>query len=74
MVEKLKELDRIYGEEVLDAKQVCSILNISRSTLYKALKRDDGFPKPFSITPGRKHWKLSEIDSWVNGKMNGGQS
>jgi predicted DNA-binding transcriptional regulator AlpA len=69
MVEKLGELECIAGEEVMTAKQVCTLLNISRTTLHNKLKNDDSFPRSVAITPGKKRWKVREVESWINEKM-----
>jgi excisionase family DNA binding protein len=69
MAEAISTLERIGEEEVMSAKQVAQYLSISRGTLYNLLKRDDEFPHPFSITPGQKRWKRTEVDKWLVKKM-----
>jgi len=69
MAEKLGTLETIAGEEVMTAKQVCALLNISRTTLHNKLKGDESFPKAVAITPGKQRWKVRDVESWLNEKM-----
>lgn len=69
MAEKLGTLETLAGEEVMTAKQVCTLLNISRTTLHNKLKGDDTFPTPVAVTPGKKRWKLRDVEDWLNQKM-----
>ena len=50
-------------ERLLDSKDICEMLRISKTTLTSFVKRDH-FPKPFKV--GNKFmWKRSEIDTYL---------
>jgi predicted DNA-binding transcriptional regulator AlpA len=38
--------------------------NVSTATLYRMLASGD-FPKPISVTAGRKAWPLSAVQAWI---------
>ena len=54
--------------ELLSIKQVCQRLSIGRTNLWQLAKRPD-FPKPVSVTPGRKAFVASEIDKWISDRI-----
>jgi predicted DNA-binding transcriptional regulator AlpA len=49
---------------VVDIEQICELLHVSRSWIYKMIKADKTFPRLFKIG-ARQHAKLSDLQSWV---------
>lgn len=45
--------------------QVCELLGISRSTIYKRLS-DGTFPAPIRIGPGTVRWSVDALQSWID--------
>lgn len=56
-------------DELLDAKQLIVKLNIGRSTIDK-WEKEGKFPKRINISANRIRWKSSDINEWLNNKMN----
>lgn len=44
--------------------QVCELLGIGRSTVYKRLS-DGDFPAPIRIGPGTVRWSVDALQSWI---------
>jgi prophage regulatory protein len=51
------------GEQLLRMADIRRITGLSRSTIYRYIKRGL-FPKPYRLGPGRVGWKKSEILEW----------
>jgi prophage regulatory protein len=52
-------------EKFLPRPEVLHMVGIkSPTTLYDLIRRGE-FPKPYSVTVGRKCWALSEIQAWI---------
>lgn len=49
---------------LLDTKDVCAILRISRTTLWR-MEHDEGFPKPITFGRRMKRWKEADIEEYV---------
>ncbi len=43
------------------------ITTLSRVTRYR-MRREGTFPEPVAISPGRKAYRVSEIDAWARGE------
>jgi predicted DNA-binding transcriptional regulator AlpA len=50
---------------ILRIDEVCSLLQISRSTFWR-WRRYDNFPKPTVKSRGGKKWKFSDIEAWLD--------
>lgn len=48
----------------LNDKQVAARFAISRQCVWRWVKSDPTFPRPYSLSPGCTRWKLSEIEAW----------
>ena len=44
---------------------VCAVLQISKSTLYKLIETDPNFPPRLHITRGTVRWRRADIEHWV---------
>jgi len=53
------------GEALIGIRHVRLLVGgVSTATLYRMLASGN-FPKPISITPGRKAWPLSAVQAWI---------
>ena len=50
---------------ILRIDEVCSLLQISRSTFWR-WRRYNNFPKPAIKSSGGKKWKFSDIEVWLD--------
>lgn len=53
----------------LRLKQVLDKTGLKRSQVYTYMKTE-GFPKSIKIGPASVAWLESEIDDWINAKVN----
>lgn len=53
---------------ILRRKQVEQRTGLSRSTIYALLSKDQ-FPKPVNIGPRAVGWIESEINAWLNARI-----
>ena len=51
--------------QFLARKEVCSMLKISRSTLWRIERKDTGFPQPINLGIKKELWSQDEIISWA---------
>lgn len=51
--------------QILRLKQVCAITNLSAATIWRKLKTDPTFPKPFKIGTNSTAWDFEEISEWI---------
>ena len=51
-------------DRILRIKEVCDIVRVHRSTLYKMMGRGE-FPKPLRLGPTARGWRQSDIDKWM---------
>jgi excisionase family DNA binding protein len=49
---------------VVDIEQVCDLLGVSRTWIYKMIRSDKTFPKLFKLG-ARQHMKLDDLRNWV---------
>ncbi|MBA8306120.1 putative transcriptional regulator [Klebsiella michiganensis] len=54
---------------LLRLHQVLDKTGLKRSQVYTYMKKDD-FPKSIKIGPASVAWLESEIDEWINAKIN----
>ncbi|MCI1015034.1 AlpA family phage regulatory protein [Herbaspirillum sp. C7C2] len=48
-------------------KQILSILNVSRTTLWRIMANDTTFPQPVTLNTTKSQWILSEVLAWAEG-------
>lgn len=48
--------------------RVCELTGASSATIWRWVRADGAFPKPFSISTGITAWDESEIISWLEAK------
>jgi len=65
----------IYMEDlrILKLKEVCSIVGLKPSTIYKLMSNGD-FPRQIKLTAKSVGWSNKEINTWVSSKISGGSN
>ena len=58
----------VVEERLLAPKEVVKRTSLSRTTLWR-LSRSGAFPKPISLSPGRRGWPESAIAQWINDRV-----
>jgi|TARA_X000001388_G_scaffold76967_1_gene75858 predicted DNA-binding transcriptional regulator AlpA len=53
-------------DELISIKDLCSVLSMTRQSLYGIRKNDESFPKPIIQNPQR--WTKRSIQEWIDGK------
>ncbi|WP_136684659.1 helix-turn-helix transcriptional regulator [Falsirhodobacter xinxiangensis] len=48
----------------INDKQLAERFAVSRQSVWRWVKADPKFPRPYSLSPGCTRWKLSEIEIW----------
>ena len=51
--------------KLLKAKQICEYCGFSLPTLWRKVKNDPTFPKPFKIGANSTAWDAEEIHEWI---------
>lgn len=55
-------------DRFLSRKQVEQLTSIKTTSLYEMIK-EGTFPKPVSISEGRKAWVDSEVKAWMDSRI-----
>jgi len=55
------------AERVVSRRELAAMLNVSLVTLWRAVQRGD-LPAPQQITRGRRGWRLSVINAWLESR------
>lgn len=58
----------LNNERLVCLKEVEALTSLKKSTLY-ALMNSGEFPAPVPVTPGRRAWATSEIQTWIAGRV-----
>ena len=54
-----------YGERIIRKKELCEILDVSETTLWR-LEKKGSFPKRRQLSIRNVGWLLSEVNQWMN--------
>lgn len=54
-------------EALLDTREICRLLGISRTTLWRLRQRRD-FPSPIRLSTRRIAWRRDAIDAWLEAR------
>lgn len=57
------------NERMLPAHEVMETVGVRSDTTLREMIKRDGFPKPYEITRGKRHWAMSEIQMWLHKRM-----
>ncbi len=64
-------------EKMLSAATVMQILDVKSATTLREMIRRDGFPEPYELIRGKRHWSSTEVQEWLRQRMaaqrNGGR-
>ena len=55
--------------QMLTMREVLDTIGIRSNTTLNQMIRRDGFPKPYIISQGKRHWVESEVQAWIRRKM-----
>jgi predicted DNA-binding transcriptional regulator AlpA len=59
------------------AATVMQNLDIKSATTLREMIRRDGFPEPYELIRGKRHWSSTEVQEWLRQRMaaqrNGGR-
>ncbi len=58
-------------EALLDTREICRLLGISRTTLWRLRQRRD-FPSPIRLSTCRIAWRRDAIDAWLEARDGAG--
>lgn len=61
-------MNQIESPRLLQNADVCRKVKLSRASIYRAVKRGD-FPAPVKIGEHSPRWIESEVDAWINAKI-----
>ena len=54
---------------VITLKEICKILKIGKSTLYKMRRKDPTFPQPIVSTSKLLRFDYNQIEQWYQSKL-----
>ena len=49
-------------------KQVAHRIGCGRASVWRAVRDDAGFPKPYRLIGRRIGWKVAEVEAWAAGR------
>ncbi len=58
-------------KRVVRIKSICQMTGCSPATIWRWVKTDPAFPKPFKLGPNSTGWDDSEIDRWLSARKAG---
>jgi prophage regulatory protein len=66
-------MKNIKSEEIAPSRairlpQVCSLVGVSRASVWRWSKAEASFPKPFHLSPGVTAWDEREVFAWLDAK------
>lgn len=53
------------ARRVLKLATVCDMLDASKSSIWRWLREDPSFPRPFKLGPQLTVWDAVEIEAWI---------
>lgn len=56
------------GLRAIRLAQVVAVTGVSRPTIWRWVRNDPTFPKPFHLSAGITAWDEAEITAWIEGK------
>ncbi|WP_363324224.1 AlpA family phage regulatory protein [uncultured Parasutterella sp.] len=55
-------------QKLIRISQLCSLLSVSRSTVYRWIKEKPDFPKPIKLTEWVTVFDRGEIEAWISNR------
>lgn len=53
-------------QQLLSIKETAKIIGVAQVTLWRMIRNDKEFPKPFKLTPKKTVFKATQITAWLN--------
>ena len=44
--------------------QLAARYGVSRNTVWRWTREQEGFPQPLKLTPGCTRWRMSDVERW----------
>lgn len=57
-----------HSTRAIRLPELVNISGISRSSLWRKVKTDPAFPKPFKLSEGITVWDEAEVREWIEAK------
>jgi len=52
-------------DPLMSVKDVAAYLSVGEPTIWEYARTQEGFPKPFKLTPKCSRWRKSKINKWI---------
>ena len=53
--------------KLLTLSDLCERLSLTRVSIYRRVKNDPAFPKPFYVAARCPRWREADVDRWIDG-------
>ena len=63
---RLKEFDQMPGSALMSAKELSSLMNRSRASIWRDVQAGR-LPQPIAIGPQARRWRVSDVRAYLNG-------
>jgi prophage regulatory protein len=67
-MQALSSVPALAPSRAIRLPQVCELTGASRPTIWRWVRDDTSFPKPFSLSAGITAWDEAEIVAWLQVK------
>jgi len=54
---------------LLQVNDIAAMLAIHPKTMYSIIQKDETFPKPITFGPRMRRWRVEDIKSWIQSKL-----
>ncbi|MBD1389269.1 AlpA family phage regulatory protein [Neiella sp. HB171785] len=61
----------MYPQQFLSLKEVCTLVGLSRATLYRMIKKGT-FPRGVQISERRMAWHIDVVQRWIDDRLQAG--
>jgi predicted DNA-binding transcriptional regulator AlpA len=63
---RLEEFDQLPGSALMSVKEVSSLINRSRASLWRDVKAGR-LPKPIAVGPKARRWRVADVRAYLEG-------
>jgi predicted DNA-binding transcriptional regulator AlpA len=60
--------EQTSSQRAIRLPRVLDLTSVSRATIWRWVKSDQTFPKPFNLSPGITVWDEGELLDWIESK------
>ncbi|MBS7698689.1 MULTISPECIES: helix-turn-helix domain-containing protein [unclassified Chelatococcus] len=64
----VSEQGLVTASELIDGAEVCRVLGISRSSLWR-LVRDGVFPRPIALSAQTRRWRREDLAKYIDARV-----